>query len=139
MSRGVKNYDRELVNVNNQVNSSFGHGGNAVLTCNCKSTIDELLVGNEKLQQFLTWVKEKSDSVEAPYKPAAVRAFYLNLDQGRGLDFALDLNLGIDLDLIPVFYLDRGLARDLALAGALAHILHLLNKGSMGIVQITAP
>ncbi|MDF5732836.1 MAG: hypothetical protein PUP92_33795 [Rhizonema sp. PD38] len=47
-----------------------------------KQRTDELLALDEKLQQFLTWVKEKSDSVEAPYKRAAVRAFYLD----RALD-----------------------------------------------------
>ncbi|MDF5725168.1 MAG: NACHT domain-containing protein, partial [Rhizonema sp. PD37] len=42
-----------------------------------KHRIDELLVSDEKLQQFLTWVNEKSKSIELLYKPAAVRAFYL--------------------------------------------------------------
>jgi predicted NACHT family NTPase len=41
-----------------------------------KQEIDNLLAGDEKLQQFLAWAEEKSHSVEAPYKPAAVRAFY---------------------------------------------------------------
>lgn len=35
-----------------------------------------MLEKDEKLQQFLRWVKQKSSSVDASYKPAAIRAFY---------------------------------------------------------------
>ncbi|MEH2338891.1 MAG: hypothetical protein V7K49_28210 [Nostoc sp.] len=44
-----------------------------------KQRIDKLLAGDEKLQEFLTLINEKSCSVETPYKPVAVRAFYLSL------------------------------------------------------------
>ncbi|QLE40779.1 NACHT domain-containing NTPase [Nostoc sp. C052] len=41
-----------------------------------KIKIDNLLAQDEKIQQFLVWVNEKSISVETTYKPAAVRASY---------------------------------------------------------------
>ncbi|MBW4444550.1 MAG: NACHT domain-containing NTPase [Plectolyngbya sp. WJT66-NPBG17] len=63
-----------------------------------KQRIDQLLAQDEKLQQFLTWVEQKSRSVDAPYKPAAIRAFYLDLDQIPNLD-ALDQDLDFDVDL----------------------------------------
>jgi predicted NACHT family NTPase len=48
-----------------------------------KKQIDRHIADDEKLQQFLTWINEKSCSVETRYKPAAVRAFYLS----RSLSF----------------------------------------------------
>jgi predicted NACHT family NTPase len=48
-----------------------------------KQRTDALVASDEKLQQFLMWVNEKSLSVEVPYKPAAVRAFYFALDPAR--------------------------------------------------------
>ena len=46
-----------------------------------KQQVDALVATDEKLQQFLMWVSEKSSAVEVPYKPAAVRAFYFNLER----------------------------------------------------------
>lgn len=118
-----------------------------------KHQIDSLLAGDEKLQQFLTWVERKSHSVEASYKPAAVRAFYFALARALDLalarthdlalahDLALDLahDLALDLDLDLYRFLDRDgdlalyrfldgdrdLALDLTLARALARALAL--------------
>ena len=44
-----------------------------------KQSIDEMLAADKNLQQFLLWINQKSSSVEALYKPAAVRAFYFSL------------------------------------------------------------
>ncbi|MEC4984806.1 MAG: NACHT domain-containing NTPase [Oscillatoria sp. PMC 1068.18] len=44
-----------------------------------KAKIDSLLAKDAYLQEFLAWVNEKSHSLEIPFKPAAVRAFYFNL------------------------------------------------------------
>jgi predicted NACHT family NTPase len=41
-----------------------------------KCEVDSLVVGDEKLQQFLGWVDEKAKSLEIPYKHGAVRAVY---------------------------------------------------------------
>ena len=40
-----------------------------------KQAVDGLMAGDEKLQQFLTWLDEKARSVDVPYKPAATRTF----------------------------------------------------------------
>lgn len=89
-----------------------------------KHRIDQLVPTDDKLQQFLTWVEEKSSSVETSYKLVAIRAFYLtqfcdlsldhNLDRGLdcGLDRGLDRNLSLDRNL----YLDQDLSLNLSLA-----------------------
>jgi predicted NACHT family NTPase len=43
-----------------------------------KVQVDDLLAGDEKLQEFLRWVDEKARSVEVLYKPVAVRLFYFS-------------------------------------------------------------
>jgi predicted NACHT family NTPase len=48
------------------------------LLCLMKARIDGLLATDEKLQQFLTWVDEKTQLVEVSYKFAAVRAYYID-------------------------------------------------------------
>ena len=79
-----------------------------------KQQIDRLLANDKKLQQFLMWLREKSLSVNATYKPAAVRAFYFALGHG----FDLTLARVIDDTFIPVNFLHpdfifaRGLAFD---------------------------
>ncbi|MEH1892997.1 MAG: NACHT domain-containing NTPase [Nostoc sp.] len=55
-----------------------------------KKKIDFILADDQRLQEFLLWVREKSLSVKFSYKPAVVRAFYLDLD--------LDLSRSLDLD-----------------------------------------
>jgi predicted NACHT family NTPase len=51
-----------------------------------KQQIDRLVAGDSQLQAFLTWANQKSRAVTAPYKPVAVRAFYLALALARALD-----------------------------------------------------
>lgn len=53
-----------------------------------KEKADALVAEDEKIQQLLTWVNEKSLSIEPSYKPAKVRAFYLTLFRILGLAFA---------------------------------------------------
>jgi predicted NACHT family NTPase len=95
-----------------------------------KQRTDALVATDEKLQQFLMWVNEKSLSVEVPYKPAAVRIFYFalafafdrTLDRGfvpalaHHLDLALDLDL--ERDLFSALDLDLNRAIELALDAA---------------------
>jgi predicted NACHT family NTPase len=69
-----------------------------------KQIIDKLVASDEKLQRFLTWVNQKSLSVEVPSKPSAVRAFY----------FALDLDLSRDLSLFLSLFLSHDLSHDLS-------------------------
>ena len=91
-----------------------------------KQQTDALIATDEKLQQFLVWVNEKSISVEVPYKPAAVRIFYFalaftfdrTLDRGFVLALAHDLDLALDLNLERDLFsaLERDINRALELA-----------------------
>ncbi|MEO8891525.1 MAG: ribonuclease III domain-containing protein [Coleofasciculaceae cyanobacterium] len=60
----------------------------AKLLWKMKEKADALVSEDEKIQQILTWVNEKSLSIEPSYKPAKVRAFYLTLFRILGLAFA---------------------------------------------------
>jgi predicted NACHT family NTPase len=81
-----------------------------------KDTIDRLVSEDEKLQQFLIWVKNKSLSVQGSYKPAAVRALYFVLYLDHRFDnYSLDLYLHLDLNITidPFFDLDISLYQSL--------------------------
>src|SRR4028118_2428321 len=88
-----------------------------------KQRTDELVATDQKLQQFLMWVSEKSLSVEVPYKPAAVRAFYFALVRDLTLDSTLVKAFDLALDSALVATLD--LALDRVLNPALVHTLNL--------------
>ena len=89
-----------------------------------KQQIDGLGAEDPKIQQFLSWVEQKSQSVDAPYKPAAVRAYYFDRDlarararvmaRDRDRDFAQDLARALARDRALARAIDRTLARDLA-------------------------
>jgi len=70
-----------------------------------KQKIDLLVAFDEKLQYFLTWLRQKSSSVSTCYKAVAVRAFYLVCDRtfahtpGYDLECALVGNIAFDPDL----------------------------------------
>jgi predicted NACHT family NTPase len=102
-----------------------------------KQQIDGLVASDPELQHFLSWVSQKSHSVEASYKPTAIRAFYLALGRAlaRALAHALDrvralralalaLDLALDLDRVRDIHA-LALALALALARALARALDL--------------
>jgi len=67
-----------------------------------KQEVDNLVAGDEKLQAFLKWVKEKSLEIQeflpdkVSYNPAAIRSFYLDIDididPQRTLGFLIDFN-----------------------------------------------
>lgn len=65
-----------------------------------RKEIDKLVSFDDKLQQFLIWVNQKSLLVNVPYKLAASRAFYLALSLSRVLKSSLrpDLSLARSLD-----------------------------------------
>src|SRR5919199_1834372 len=86
-----------------------------------KEQVDALVAADRKLQEFLACISQKCHSLQTPYKPAAVRAFYftLFLDRDLGLAVALDQNLG--RDLTPKLALDLELARAFSLVQSLTH------------------
>jgi predicted NACHT family NTPase len=91
-----------------------------------KRSIDRSISGELTLNQFLTWVLQKSGSIRTNDKPAALRVLYfalartlartLDLDLALALALALDLNRDLDLDLNRDLDLDLNRARDSALA-----------------------
>lgn len=87
---------------------------------------NRLMATDEKLQQFLVWLEEKSLSVQASYKSAAIRAFYLTLvlpgelTLVRDLSLALAIDLGLAGNLAPDLTLDLALHRALSLSLALS-------------------
>lgn len=84
-----------------------------------KHKVDSLGVVNGKLQDFLVWVEEKSQTVYTPYHPASVRAFYLTIALPQEDPLIHNQNLAISLD--P--HLAGNLVGDLALDLALTHAL----------------
>ncbi|WP_103666628.1 NACHT domain-containing NTPase [Pseudanabaena sp. BC1403] len=112
-----------------------------------KDSIDEMLANDEKLQAFLEWVNQKTNSVEFSYKSVSVRAFYSYVEaSARALSLAQSLDIDISIDIDRSFALDRDrtlirdhphtqfrdreLARELALDRELAHARSLaLNRG----------
>jgi len=81
-----------------------------------KQTIDESIKEDEKIQQFLVWLHEKTTSLYSPYQKAALRAFYCDVVEGiisdhynddlarssvsvnRKISRLLDSNLDKDID-----------------------------------------
>lgn len=65
-----------------------------------KNHIDNILKDDTKSQDLLKWVFLKSFSRELPYKPAAIRAFYLY--SNLSLNFALspDIRYSVNLSLV---------------------------------------
>ncbi|MEO0376485.1 MAG: NACHT domain-containing NTPase [Cyanobacteria bacterium P01_A01_bin.17] len=81
-----------------------------------KQQVDGLVADSPDIQALLVWSMQKTNAVEAIYKTAAVRAFYLEFDLALDLPLALDLEFGRDLATA----LNRALDQSLALALALA-------------------
>lgn len=93
-----------------------------------KQPIDDLIATDHEIQQLLTWLRQKSCNVSVPYKPAVVRAFYLDLVLARIFDpigGTLDLARALDADL--TCNLARPLALDLSLDRALG-LRYVLNR-----------
>ncbi|MEH2352971.1 NACHT C-terminal helical domain 2-containing protein [Nostoc sp.] len=68
-----------------------------------KQNIDAIVVDDDKLQQFLQWVNQRSLSVKLQCKPAAIRAFYFEhdceLDSFRILSRTLELDFEVNHEL----------------------------------------
>jgi hypothetical protein len=90
-----------------------------------KQQIDAFISTDEKLQQFLRQVSQSSLSVETSYKPAFVRAFYLNPARERVfvLTAAHDLSLTFDFGRIHDFDSFSDLANRLDCICELGHAL----------------
>jgi predicted NACHT family NTPase len=94
-----------------------------------KSQVDSILKFDKKLQDFLTWLEQKSNSVLNPYKKVAIRAFYLVCDRA----FNPTLNYDLESALVGRIVFDYDLAIDEFLAStiACAKELDLVNNDSL--------
>ena len=72
-----------------------------------KARIDLMLAGDEKLQDFLDWVRQKTDLVQFSHEIAAVRAFYYGIS--FSLSLSLSLSLALSFDLSRALSLSRSL------------------------------
>ncbi|NMG05384.1 NACHT domain-containing NTPase [Brasilonema sp. UFV-L1] len=90
-----------------------------------KQHIDALVAFDKQLQEFLIWLNQKSLSVKAPYKKAAIRAFYLSLVRTEDLTLTYDLALSLAIDPRVADNLASDLAIDLVLSRALSLSLTL--------------
>jgi hypothetical protein len=88
-----------------------------------KQQTDALVASDEKLQQFLMWVSQKSLSVKVPYKPAAVRAFYFALYHPRNQTLVPTLVRALDKSFFRALVPALVTAADSAVDGALDHAL----------------
>ncbi|MEG5025892.1 NACHT domain-containing NTPase [Microcoleus sp. AT8-B1] len=108
------------------------------LLLSMKQQVDGLVAEEEQLQQFLTWINKKSLSVDFPYKPAAVRAFYLTLEYPL-LDCGFALSLDPYLKKVVGQALEQVL--NLALEGALDLALNTVLKDALeptlGYISLT--
>jgi predicted NACHT family NTPase len=99
-----------------------------------KKKIDELIAKDIYWQYFLTWVSQKSHVITAPYKRAAIRAYYLQ--HGSAIDLSLAYSLDPSLKKrSPELYLDILLSKALHLSLRVSHELdiysHELNNSSV--------
>ena len=107
-----------------------------------KQEIDGLLKDDGKLQQYLAWVKDTLNLVEFKFKPAGVRALYLDRDLflfvshyfDHSLSLHLDLSRHLDLDLSQHLDLSRHL--DLNLSQSLDLSRHLDLNLSQSLYRI---
>lgn len=87
-----------------------------------KEKIDRLIADSKNLQDFLTWINQKSQAVSSRHKLNNIRAFYLDLDIARkqnsvggSLDLARMLDVGFTRTLCADLALDLALDRALTL------------------------
>ncbi|MBD2212516.1 NACHT domain-containing NTPase [Nostoc linckia FACHB-104] len=85
-----------------------------------KQKIDKFATANEKLEDFLNWLVEKSSTVKGCYHPASVRAFYFTIALPPEHPLARTQNFAISLDPQMAGNLSLDLALDLALTHALS-------------------
>jgi hypothetical protein len=76
-----------------------------------KQAIDESIKEDEKIQQFLVWLHEKTTALGSPYQESALRAFYCVVveqtwmnDDNRKISRILDSNLDKDIHEVRGIY-----------------------------------
>jgi predicted NACHT family NTPase len=97
-----------------------------------KQEIDNCFSQDQDLQRLLDWAEKKSCSTKNHYKPAAVRAYYLELDT------AITSALGIDMDRNLAFILDVAKELDSALAEDVNSALAKDLNSDLDIARVSA-
>ncbi|MBD2552723.1 NACHT domain-containing NTPase [Limnothrix sp. FACHB-708] len=110
------------------VAGSVRQGDQLILTL--KQATDNLLADDPQLQAVLAWSTEKAASVEAPYKPQAVIAFYSTRALTRGIASDLAIVKTFDLTLFRGLNFAIDFAFDQAFALALNYALALSQDSS---------
>jgi predicted NACHT family NTPase len=88
-----------------------------------KQAVDQLLAEDERLQEYLQWLKTKADSLEGEYTPRDIKTItqeffylaYIKSDKSKIRYLYLYIDIDIDLYLFFSFYLDLDLTLDLTL------------------------
>jgi predicted NACHT family NTPase/transcriptional regulator with XRE-family HTH domain len=109
-----------------------------------KQQVDRFIAEDEKLQQFLSWVNQKSLSLQLAYKPALLRSFFLNVNLALNFDRALACTLDITGACIfasaglfaCVYDLENAINHALDLAHEFEYILQGVRKPAYAIAQI---
>jgi predicted NACHT family NTPase len=99
-----------------------------------KQEVDNLIREDNYLQKFLSWLEQKSHTVNVTYKLVAVRAFYL--DVSLGLDFRLNSDVSLALKLDPSIGIDLEhleFEQELNFALSLIRELHYNLARSLGL------
>jgi predicted NACHT family NTPase len=90
-----------------------------------KAIIDKLLLKSPPLQNFLIWIDQKSKSVDAPNKSAAIRAFYFNNCRTDFFGKIDDVSSYLKEEKIPDIYLEGEMSIDFYLRMALDNSYNL--------------
>jgi predicted NACHT family NTPase len=109
-----------------------------------KQQVDRFIAEDEKLQQFLSGVNQKSLSLQLAYKPALLRSFFLNVNLALNFDRALACTLDITGACIfasaglfaCVYDLENAINHALDLAHEFEYILQGVRKPAYAIAQI---
>ena len=104
-----------------------------------KDQIDRTVALENRLQQFLTWLINKSLSIKTSYKSAAVRAFYCDIDIDNPLKYNIDIDVCLDdkLALDMDDNLEYNLNQDLNLIRTYNHINELVDMRDANAIYET--
>lgn len=94
-----------------------------------KSQVDVIIAEEESIQKFLAQIDSKSALVQSSYKPAAIRAFYCDIDIDKPTDYDFDIDLSLDITLASGLYnknLDLELNQDLLLTQSYCELGEIL-------------
>ncbi|MBD1943558.1 NACHT domain-containing NTPase [Coleofasciculus sp. FACHB-712] len=81
-----------------------------------KQQVDAIVATDNKLQKFLIWLDHKSGSIQLPYKPAAIRAAYIDLALYGSFRYRISAHT-IDKRIFRVFHEVEHLHPDLEVPG----------------------